>query len=187
MSVYTEPPLTIADLEATPDDGNRYELIEGELYVSSSPGFFHQDILGNIYTAFRDYLRSNPIGKITLGVGVIFDDFNGVIPDFVYFSHERRKDILKGERFCGAPEIVVEILSPGASNERRDRQVKRTLYSSRGLDEYWIVNPESRTVEVHRKRKEGGLEFIANQQESDDLTSPLLAGFRTRVATLFEM
>jgi Uma2 family endonuclease len=117
---------------------------------------------------------------------VIFDDFNGVIPDLVYFSNERRKHILKGERFCGAPEIVVEILSPGSSNERRDRQVKRKLYSSRGVHEYWIVDRESRTIEVHRKRKEGGLKFIASLQESDDLTSPLLAGFRVRVATLFE-
>jgi len=187
MSVYAEPPLTIADLEATPDDGNRYELIEGELYVSTSPSFFHQKILVRFLTAFTDYLRSNPIGEITAGVGVIFDDFSGVIPDLVYFSHERRKHILKGERFCGAPEIVVEILSPGASNQRRDRHVKRTLYSARGVDEYWIVDPDSRTVEIHRKRKEGGLEFIASLQESDDLTSPLLAGFRVRVATLFEM
>src|SRR5580704_12186241 len=167
MSVYTEPPLTIADLEATPDDGNRYELIEGELYVSTSPSYFHQYILGNIYTAFRDYLGSNRIGKVTLGVGVIFDDFNGVIPDLVYFSHERGKHILKGERFCGAPEIVIEILSPGSSNERRDRHVKRTLYSTRGVDEYWIVDPESRSIEVYRKRKEGGLELIGSLQESD--------------------
>ncbi len=187
MSVYTEPPLTIADLEATPDDGNRYELIEGELYVSTSPSFFHQNILGNVFLAFADYLRSNPIGKVTTGVGVIFDNFNGVIPDLVYFSHERGKRILKGERFSGAPEIVVEILSPGASNERRDRQVKRNLYSVRGVDEYWIVNPDSRTVEIHRKRREGGLELTGSLQENDDLTSPLLPGFATRVATLFEM
>jgi len=187
MSVYTEPPLTIADLEAMPDDGNRYELIEGELYVSTSPSFFHQSILFKFAKVFADYLESNPIGKLTGGVGVIFDDFSGVIPDLVYFSHERGKHILKGERFSGAPEIVIEILSPGASNERRDRHVKRSLYSSRGVDEYWIVNPESRTIEVYRKRKEGGLELIACLQENDDLTSPLLAGFRTRVAPLFEM
>jgi hypothetical protein len=59
-------------------------------------------------------------------------------------------------------------------------------YSSRGVSEYWIVNQESRTVEIHRKRKEGGLEFIGSLQESDDLTTPLPAGFRVHVATLFE-
>ncbi len=140
MSAYAEPPLTIADLEATPDDGNRYELVDGELYGSTSPSYFHQSIQGNLFTAFADYLRSNPIGKVTTGVGVIFDDFNGVIPDLVYFSHERR-----------------------------DRHVKRKLYSSRGVDEYWVVEMEGRTVEIHRKRKEGGLEFVASLQENDEL------------------
>jgi Uma2 family endonuclease len=186
MSAYTLPPLTIADLEAMPDDGNRYELIEGEIYVSKSPSFFHQSILLVFATTFTDYLHSNPIGTVSFGVGIVFDDFSGVIPDFVYFSHEREKHILKGERFSGAPEIAVEILSPGSSNERRDRHVKRNLYSSRGVDEYWIVDPDSRTIEVHRKRREGGLEFIVTLQQDDDLTSTLLPGFRMRVATLFE-
>jgi Uma2 family endonuclease len=186
MSVYTEPPLTIAALESIPDDGNRYELIEGELYVSTSPSFFHQIIVGNLHFAFREFLRKAPVGTAVQGVGVIFDDFNGVIPDLVYFSNERGARILKGERFSGAPEIVVEILSPGSSNENRDRVVKRSLYSKRGVDEYWIIDPEARVVEVHRKRREGGLEFMATLQESDDLTSPLLPGFRTQVATLFE-
>ena len=187
MSVYTEPPLTIADLDATPDDGNRYELIEGELHVSTSPSFLHQSLLFKLAGIFTEYLTSHPVGRFTGGVGVIFDDFNGVIPDFVYFSHERGKSILKGERFSGAPEIVVEILSPGASNERRDKQVKRDLYSKRGVDEYWIVNPESRMIEVYRKRKEGGLQFYVSLHENDDLTSPLLPDFRTPVSTLFEM
>ena len=79
MSVYTEPPLTIAALESIPDDGNRYELIEGELYVSTSPSFFHQIILGNLHFAFKEYLRKTPVGTAVQGVGVIFDDFNGVI------------------------------------------------------------------------------------------------------------
>lgn len=186
MSVYTEPPLTIAALESIPDDGNRYELIEGELYVSTSPSFFHQRIVFKLAAIFGEYLKANPIGELSGGVGVIFDDFNGVIPDFVYFSNERGARILKGERFSGAPELVVEILSPGASNEKRDREVKRNLYSRRGVDEYWIIDPDARAVEIHRKRREGGLEFVATLHESDDLTSPLLAGFRTPVATLFE-
>ncbi len=186
MSVYTEPPLTIAALDSIPDDGNRYELIEGELYVSTSPSFFHQIILGNIHIAFRDFLRLHAVGTVVQGVGVIFDNFNGVIPDLVYFSNERGARILKGDRFSGPPEIVVEILSPGSSNEKRDREVKLHLYSRRGVDEYWIIDPEGRTVEIHRKRREGGLEFQATLHDTDDLTSPLLPTFRTTVATLFE-
>lgn len=186
MSVYAEPPLTVADLEAAPDDGNRYELIKGELHVSAAPGFFHQQIVGNIFSLFRDFLRSNPIGAVAPGVGVIFDDFNAVIPDVVYLSRERLKRILKNERLHGTPELAIEILSPGSANERRDRQLKRDLYSSRGVDEYWIVDPDARTIDIHRKRKEGGLEFSITLQETEDLTTPLLPGFRAAVSAIFE-
>ena len=64
--------------------------------------------------------------------------------------------------------------------------MKLQLYSRRGVDEYWIIDPEAKVVEIHRKRREGGLEFAVTLHESDDLTSPLLAGFRVAVATLFE-
>jgi Uma2 family endonuclease len=187
MSAFAEPPLIIADLEAAPDDGNRYELIEGELHVSSSPSYFHQKILIHIIRAFLAYLDKNPVGEVTTNVGVIFDDYNGVIPDLVYFSHERGKRILKGDRFSGAPEIVIEILSPGSSNIRRDRHLKQKLYSSRGVDEYWIIDPETRTIDVHRKRKEGGLQFAVSLQENDELTTPVLPDFRVSVAALLKL
>jgi Uma2 family endonuclease len=185
MIAYTEPPLTIADLEATPDDGNRYELIEGELHVSASPSVFHQSILLNIAFAVKTWLRANPAGRMLPGVGIIFDDFNGVIPDLVYVSNERYRQILAAGRFNGAPEMAIEILSPGAANERRDRHVKRNLYSARGVHEYWIVDPETRSVEVHRKRKEGGLELTAHLQSGDELTTALLPGFTLAVAAIF--
>lgn len=186
MKTYTEPPLTIADLDATPDDGNRYELIDGELHVSSAPGILHQQLLGRIYIAVWQYLSVHRIGEILLGVGVVFDDFNGVIPDLVFVSHARRGLIEAEGRLKAAPEIAIEILSPGASNERRDRHVKRDLYGKRGVHEYWIIDPRERTIEVHRKRKEGGLEFIANLQSGDDLTSVVLPGFKLSVESLFD-
>src|SRR5271165_4111 len=98
MSVYTEPPLTIADLEATPDDGNRYELIDGEIFVSSAPSYFHQSVLIRIVKAFILYLDKRPLGEILPGVGVIFDDHNGVIPDLVFLTHERRRKIVGAGR-----------------------------------------------------------------------------------------
>ena len=90
MAAKLEPILTIADLDATPDDGNRYELIEGELYVSRAPGLKHQRISGNIFEAFRIYLRSNHIGEALATPGVIFSEYSGVIPDLIYISNERR-------------------------------------------------------------------------------------------------
>jgi Uma2 family endonuclease len=185
MSTASDLRLTNADLESMPDDGNRYELIDGELYVSSAPGFIHQTILLNIAAAFLDYLRGHPVGRVAPGVGVIFDDYNGVIPDLVFATHERMRKTLVGGRFRAAPEIVIEILSPGVSNERRDRHVKRNLYASRGATEYWIVDPENRSVEVHRRNEAGELVFGTSLHQGDDLTSGVLLGFSVPVDALF--
>jgi Uma2 family endonuclease len=185
MSTATRFRLTNADVESMPDDGNRYELIDGELYVSAAPSFFHQTILANIMFAFRDYLRDHPIGRITPGVGVIFDDYDGVIPDLVFATRERMTEALAAGRFRAAPEIVIEILSPGSSNIRRDRHVKLSLYNARGVDEYWIVDPENRSVEINRRNELGDLALERNLNDSDELTSVLLPGFSVRVDTFF--
>jgi Uma2 family endonuclease len=184
MKTSTLPPLTIADLESTPDDGNRYELIDGEMFVSSAPSYFHQAVLMNIVKAFILYLDKNPFGKIVPGVGVIFDDYNGVIPDLVFLTHERWRKIVGAGRLRAAPEIAIEILSPGASNVRRDRNIKLNLYSERGVGEYWIVDPEDHAVEIYR-RGEGGLEFFASLRGADILTSDILPGFSAATETFF--
>jgi len=185
MSTTADLRLTNADLEALPEDGNRYELIDGELYVSSAPSFCHQSILTNIIGACADYLREHPIGRIAPGVGVVFDDYNGVIPDLVFATHGKMRQTLVGGRFRAAPEIVIEILSPGASNERRDRNIKRSLYAARGAGEYWIFDPENRSVELHRRDSAGALVFDRSLASDDELTSGFLPGFGVRVDKLF--
>ncbi len=185
MSTATDLRLTNADLEAVPDDGNRYELIDGELHVSSAPAYIHQVILRRILIAFGNYLNEHPIGEILSGVGLVFDEYNGVIPDLVIVSNERTRTALVGGRFRAAPEIVIEILSPGASNERRDRHLKRSLYASRGVDEYWIVDPENRSIEIHRRDAAGNLVFGQSLRQGDELTCALIPGFSLRVDTLF--
>jgi Uma2 family endonuclease len=185
MSIASELRLTNADLEAMPEDGNRYEVIDGELYVSSAPGYIHQIVLVNFIAAFVRYLAEHPIGRIIPGVGVMFDDYNGVIPDLIFVTNERLRKTLAGGRFQAAPEIAIEILSPGASNTRRDRHVKRSLYATRGVSEYWIVDPESRAVEVHRRNAAGELAFDKTFLQGDQLTSALLPEFGVHVETLF--
>jgi len=186
MKTYVEPPLTIADLEATPDDGNRYELIEGELHVSTAPSYLHQFVLMNIAFAVRQFLVSHPTGEIMPGIGVVFDDFSGVVPDLVYFTNERKGHILAGGRLTAAPDIAIEIVSPGSANERRDRHLKRKLYSAQGVGEYWIVDPETRSVEIYRKRLQGGLVLAAKLQSDNELASTVLEGFRIPVRAIFE-
>jgi Uma2 family endonuclease len=168
-----------------PEDGNRYELIDGELYVSAPPTMCHQTILVNVAMGFVDYLKINPIGRITPGVGVIFDEYDGVIPDLVFATNERIRKTLIGGRFRAAPEIVIEILSPGASNEKRDRHIKRSLFALKGDGEYWIVDPENRCVEVHRRNQAGELVFEKTLMQCDELTCAALPGFSVRVDSLF--
>ena len=178
MAAKLEPILTIADLDSMPEDGNRYELIEGELFVSCAPSLTHQGIVVSLLFAFSQYLRENPIGKVWPGPGVIFSDFSGVIPDVIYISNERQKEIATGARVSGAPDLIIEILSPGAENERRDRHAKRQPYRKYGVKEYWIVDPEKRAIQVYRSSK---LRLVATLSLRDEVTTPLLPGFSCKV------
>src|SRR5258706_9534183 len=175
MVAKLEPILTIADLDAMPEDGNRYELIEGELFVSCAPSLTHQGIVVSLLFAFSQYLRENPVGKVWPGPGVIFSDFSGVIPDVIYISNERQKEIATGARVSGAPDLIIEILSPGAENERRDRHAKRQLYRKYGVKEYWIVDPGKLAIEVYRASR---LRLVAKCGIRQEESTPLLPGFR---------
>lgn len=184
MARFIEPLITVADLDCMPDDGNRYEVIEGVLYMSRAPGLTHQRVMTAIIAGFVRYFDQNPIGEILVTPGVMLSDFDGVIPDLVFISHQRRDEIASGERVTGAPEIVIEIVSPGADNERRDRVVKRQLYGTYGVKEYWVVDPQSRTIEVYINDGQT-LKLNATLGIEDELTSALLPGFVCGVGNIF--
>ena len=183
MAANLEPLLTIADLDSMPEDGNRYELIEGELFVSRAPSLIHQRTVGNVIFVFKKYLQENPVGEILTGPGVIFSDFSGVIPDLVYVSYERGKEIATGDRITGAPELIIEVLSPGTENRRRDEHAKRQLYKKYAVKEYWILDPQRLTVRIFRTAR---LKLTATLGVRDVLTTPLLAGFRSSVKEIFQ-
>ena len=184
MNTQIQPLLTIADLDLMPEDGNRYEIIGGELFVSRAPGLTHQLIVTNIIVKVRAFLDQNPIGIVAPGPGVIFDEYNGVIPDIVFLSNERRAEIASGERINGAPDLVIEILSPGVANQRRDRVVKSQLYGRYGVREYWIVNPAERSIEVYLARDET---LVLDQTFAGEveLTSAVLPGLRCALPSIF--
>ena len=175
--------ITVADLENYPDDdGNRYELIEGELYVSTAPGIPHQLVLLNLQTALANYINSNRIGKIVPGAGAALSNFDAVIPDLVFVSTERWSQIVANNRFNAAPDIVIEVLSPGSENRRRDLIAKRRLYQKYGVQEYWIVDQENQSVIVLRFTKADEVTFNL----SDTLRSDVLPGFEITVGSLFK-
>jgi Uma2 family endonuclease len=183
MVAKIEPYLTIADVESMPEDGNRYELIEGELFVSRAPSLSHQDIVLRLLFAIQKYLELHPIGRVWPGPGVIFSDFSGVIPDVVFISNERLTEIASGDRVAGAPDLIIEVLSPGAENAHRDRQAKRQLYRKYGVREYWLVDAQKRAIEVYRSQR---FRLAATRGVKDQLTSPILPGFECPVREIFK-
>lgn len=126
---------------------------------------------------------NNPLGEILTTPGVIFSNFSGVIPDLVYVSFERGKEIATGDRITGAPESIIEVLSPGAENRHRDEHAKRQLYKKYGVKEYWILDPQQRTVQVFRTAR---FKLTATLGTLDVLTTPLLPGLRCPVKEIFE-
>ncbi len=187
MASRIEPLLTVADLDAFPDDdGNRYELIGGELFVSRAPGIPHQRVLLNLEIVLSDYLKANPIGILVPGAGAIFSDYDAVIPDLAFVRNERWDQVVTGEKFTGALDLVIEILSPGTQNRHRDLSAKRKLYGKFGVKEYWIVDSEN--LEVLILSLEGqSLEESAVFKSDDDLTSLLLPGFQLKINTIFKL
>src|SRR5215831_13090913 len=177
--------LTVADLDLMPEDGNRYELIEGDILMSRAPSLLHQIVVHNFDTYIGVYLHQNAIGTAVPGPGVIFDEYNGVIPDLVFISNERRAQVAGGEKVTGAPDIVIEVLSQGPDNERRDREVKRRLYAKFGVREYWIADLENRRVEIYRL-KDDILDAICTLGENDEISTDLLPGFRCPVQSIFK-
>ncbi|MDT5121213.1 MAG: hypothetical protein QOC96_695 [Acidobacteriota bacterium] len=186
MQARVEPILNISDLDLMPDDGNRYELIEGELFVSRAPGLPHQRILVNLIVLLKTFLDAHPLGEMFPTPGVIFDNHNAVIPDVIYISKDRIGEIADGEKVLGAPDLAIEIVSPGAENARRDRVVKLQTYSKFGVREYWVVDGYRRTIEVYRREPEELLVLVATSMNDEELTTPLLPEFSCRARQVFE-
>jgi len=143
------PRITWQDVQQLPDDGKRYEAIGGELYVTPAPSLRHQEISKRIFAALLEILEKPGLGKLFYApLGVEFPATGeGVQPDLLFVSNERR-GILAEDWIRGAPDLVVEILSP--STAERDRGIKRDLYERHGVAVCWIVDPEADAVDVWR-------------------------------------
>lgn len=177
---------TTADLELFPDDGNRYEIIDGELFVTRAPHWKHQNIADNICTELKIWSRQSGLGNAATTPGIIFTDADNVIPDVVWVSNQRLVELLDDAgHLVGSPELVVEVLSLGEEQQKRDRQLKLKLYSIQGVQEYWIFDRQKSQVEIYR-RENAALKLAATLFREDAITSPLLPGFSCSVAQIFE-
>jgi Uma2 family endonuclease len=142
-----------ADIWDTPEDGNRYEVIDGQLYMTPPPVPEHQGASGMLYGHIWRYVYERGRGRIFAApIGVVLDDENGLQPDLIYLSPERL-DLIGKRGVEGAPDLVVEILSP--STRARDRGLKMRRYAAAGVPHYWIVDPRARTLEAYQLGQQG--------------------------------
>jgi Uma2 family endonuclease len=136
-----------------PDDGNRYEVVDGALVATPAPTTTHQTVSKRIQVELILQLERHDIALVhNAPIDVIFSETRSVQPDLVVVRMARR-NIVTERGIEGAPDLVVEILSP--STEKTDREVKAKLYASEGVPEYWIADPEAHVIEVHVLGEDG--------------------------------
>ncbi|AFY31300.1 Uma2 family endonuclease [Calothrix sp. PCC 7507] len=176
---------TTEDLKFLPESSNRYEIIDGHLLITRAPHWKHQKAIGQTCSLLNTWSSASKLGETVPTPGVIFDDTDNVIPDVVWISQKRLVVGVDEEgHFTIAPELIVEVLSPGTQNERRDRETKLKLYAERGVQEYWILDWRIQQLEVYR-RQDALLRLVATLFATDTLISPLLPDFRCEVAEFF--
>lgn len=182
--MVTAPPalkLTYADYCRTPDD-ERYELVDGELIVAPAPNSAHQRVDAKLGWRLAQFVEERDLGEVfSAPFDVVLSETDVVQPDLLFISNERAY-IITPANARGAPDLVVEILSP--STAERDRSLKRALYARYGVSEYWLVDPDTRTVTVLLLEDEAFAE-VARYGAGEILSSPTLPGFTANLDDIF--
>ena len=175
--------LTYEDYVLFPEDGQRHEIIDGEHYVSPAPIPRHQIISVELITTLHSYVKSRRLGQVLIApTDVLLSRHDILQPDILFISNERAA-IVKDKNIQGAPDLVIEILSP--STRRLDQRLKLERYELLGVREYWIVDPAGR-VEVFQIDGEAFRRTAELSSEAEDmLTTPLLPGLQIPLADLF--
>jgi Uma2 family endonuclease len=182
MATTQTPMLTVQDYRNLPETGPRYQLIEGDLYMAPAPNRYHQEISGNLELMLRIYLREHPIGKLyDAPFDVYLDEYDVFQPDILFVSRERFS-ILTDAGAEGAPDFVVEILSPKTAN--LDRENKRKMYARHGVIELWIIEPDERRILVYRLA-ENPDEPCAVYSEGDVIEPVMFPGLRIETSEVF--
>ena len=179
--VVTKIKFTYNDYLQLPED-KRYELTEGEFFMVPSPSYQHQAISKELFRALDNYVRSHSLGEVLYApLDILLSEVNVLQPDLLFISKERL-GIITDKNIQGAPDLVVEILSPATA--QRDKELKQKLYAKFGVREYWVADPNTKTIEVMSLAEEG-FESVGTYQEGTILESPLLRGLSIEVREIF--
>jgi Uma2 family endonuclease len=180
----TRVKLTYEEYVSLPEDNRPCELLDGELFMPPTPTPKHQAIVGNLFVSLDHHVKEGGLGKVFVSpLDVVLDRDRPLVlqPDILFISTARLSIV--GARIEGAPDLVVEVFSPGSAT--RDRTEKSVWYGQYRVREYWLVDPDARTIEVRRLSAEG-YETLAVHKANDTLTSSeVLLGLRLPVAPIF--
>ena len=172
---------TVDDYMTAPEE-KRYQLLAGEMVLAPSPTSRHQRLLRRLSAALDRFVTENALGEVWFApLDVVLSDYDVAQPDLLFVSNARA-GIVTEANIQGAPDLVVEVLSPAST--QYDRGYKRTLYGRSGVLEYWIVDPESRTVEVY-VAGDRGLDHRATYSGGETLTSQLLTDLAIDLEAVF--
>jgi Uma2 family endonuclease len=171
------------DIWDTPEDGRRYEVIDGGLYVTPPPVWGHQDTLSGLLWRVARHVHEHKLGKVVPApVGVKLDDENGIEPDIVFVS-AARQHIISARGVEGAPDLVVEVLSPGT--QHRDRGIKMRRYAAAGVPHYWMLNYRRPSLEAYRLGP-GGYELVGRYRPGDVFQPELFPGLAIAIDDIFD-
>lgn len=173
--------LTYDDLKKIPPDLNRYELIEGELFVAPAPNIDHQRKEFRLAKKLSDHVEKSDLGEIFIAPCDVVLAPDVVLEPDVIFVSKARQSIIKEGCIEGAPDLVVEVVSD--SSRTIDRFVKRDRYAEFGVPEYWLLDPFEPRIEVLRLEA-GKYRLIASFGPKDTLESPTFPGFKLPLASL---
>jgi Uma2 family endonuclease len=168
-----ESRISYADLERWPDDGRRYELYDGEVYVVPSPIPLHQMVSARLYLALEEYTRAHGGIVLYAPLDIVLTDYDVVQPDLLLFTRERAHLVNPKKVTRQAPDLAIEILSPGTAANDRGRKMR--LLARHGVREFWLVDPDAPAIEIYQL---AGDDFaLSGRAGSGAIASPLLPGF----------
>ncbi len=165
-------------------DDKRYEVIKGRLYEMPAPTPWHQDVSRNLEFLIWNFVKDNGLGKVYYSpIDVVLSEDVVLQPDIVFVS-KGRMDIIGEKAIMGSPDLVVEIVSP--TTIRRDTVVKKEIYESFGVKEYWLVYPDERAIEVWALGEGGRYELYSFAEKKGKVKSKVLKGLEIDLKEVFD-
>ena len=174
--------LTYDDYCLLPNDRNRYEILDGELSVTPAPATKHQTALGNLYRFLANYVVANQVGKLLIApTDLILASTTVVQPDLIFIGNDRRH-IVTERAIEGPPTLVIEILSP--TTHRIDRVTKAQLYAKHNVPNYWLIDPDQRTLEAYELVLDH-YDLAASARDADVFAPSLFPGLSIQLPDLW--